>query len=591
MPEFVNMLFEKTEIMRIWKAVAPRLPLLVFILLYVSHFMVIWSNAVDVPYMDEWELLGGGALSQKFPVDWFFAQHNEHRMVTTKVLVWLQYRLTHWNLPIHQAINFLIYGLLIGVTIRFARKVDPHLKLWVIVSFAILLLSPLNSQNHFWGFQSTFHFVLLFFIGAVFFLFEDDQRWAAILIGSGLATLAIYSLSSGLVSAVVLLFVFCGFKLMRLTRVDQKQRKHEIFQLLTVTLILLTAIFLWFVDYRSVVNHPYFSFPTTVQFWQHFLNVIALGFGFTLPSIVPGFVCLGIIISPIVINLWRSRAQMPSSTWAVYAVILGILATVCSISIARASFGVAQSKSSRYAEFGMLLIPFTVLAWRTLFQEDARKRELSTALLGVFLFSSFLGDWSLFSTYQADAAERRKGLQCIERFYELGSNSRCPTIYPGLLSDRLSEAKALDISFYRTIKGHVGEVQNAVKPVIIIPKSARASNSTAVDLPSRSIDGDATTHWSAGGPAPQWIEFDLGEPQAISRIDLNVAQTPSGNTTHEVFGGLSPDKLRLLCSSEHNTDDGQWIKLSCPSENIRYLRVVTEKSPSWVAWREIEVYK
>lgn len=39
------------------------------------------------------------------------------------------------------------------------------------------------------------------------------------------------------------------------------------------------------------------------------------------------------------------------------------------------------------------------------------------------------------------------------------------------------------------------------------------------------------------------------------------------------------------------TQDHQWLEFQNSVSNIRYLKIETTRSPSWVAWREIEVYK
>lgn len=118
-----------------------------------------------------------------------------------------------------------------------------------------------------------------------------------------------------------------------------------------------------------------------------------------------------------------------------------------------------------------------------------------------------------------------------------------------------------------------------------------SSGTDAKALPANATDGDATTQWSAGGPPPQWIQLDLGEETTVSKVRLNVSQTPPGLTSHQISGGPTPDQLKLIGTLDGATQDSQWLEFNTPASNIRYLRITTVKSPSWVAWREIEVYK
>jgi len=128
-------------------------------------------------------------------------------------------------------------------------------------------------------------------------------------------------------------------------------------------------------------------------------------------------------------------------------------------------------------------------------------------------------------------------------------------------------------------------------PGKLVPTSATASSSAPATLPNLAFDGDVATAWSAGGSAPSWIQLDLGQPVAISKVRLNVLQTPPGSTTHEISGGATPDSLTPIGTLDGNTTDGQLLELDQSANNVRYVKIVTIKSPSWVAWREIEIYK
>lgn len=93
--------------------------------------------------------------------------------------------------------------------------------------------------------------------------------------------------------------------------------------------------------------------------------------------------------------------------------------------------------------------------------------------------------------------------------------------------------------------------------------------------------------------APQWIEIDLGSAKAITGISLLTAQLPDGDTVHRVLGrARASDPHRLLHEFTCFTGEGQRLEYSPPTPwgNVRFLRVKTTMSPSWVAWREIWVY-
>jgi hypothetical protein len=120
---------------------------------------------------------------------------------------------------------------------------------------------------------------------------------------------------------------------------------------------------------------------------------------------------------------------------------------------------------------------------------------------------------------------------------------------------------------------------------------AQASRSLPDQPPSGAVDGNTNKWWGAGDFSPQWIQIDLGKTATIGLIRLVVTQSPAGDTLHQVWVGSTSDKLYLLHTFEGYTVDGQVLefKPDKPVENIRFIRVVTKKSPSWIGWKEIEV--
>jgi len=118
----------------------------------------------------------------------------------------------------------------------------------------------------------------------------------------------------------------------------------------------------------------------------------------------------------------------------------------------------------------------------------------------------------------------------------------------------------------------------------------RASASLAGRGPELAVDGQGGSGWLSGDGPPQWIEIDLGAPATIETLRLLVDQSPSGRTVHVVSGGASRTKLKQLHTFDGTTAGGaelSWTP-SKPLTGIRFLRIETTRSPSWVAWFEIE---
>lgn len=164
-----------------------------------------------------------------------------------------------------------------------------------------------------------------------------------------------------------------------------------------------------------------------------------------------------------------------------------------------------------------------------------------------------------------------------------------------------------DQVFYNTLSGN-GEIDQVLAPItrpdpcqagdfdffeynLALGAHAEASRSLPHQPPSGAVDGTNSQWWGAGAFAPQWILIDLGKPQTIGSIRLTITQSPTGKTIHQVWAGAKIDELHLLHTFEGTTVDGQVLefKPDSPVENVRYVRVNTRQSPSWVGWQEIEV--
>jgi F5/8 type C domain/RTX calcium-binding nonapeptide repeat (4 copies) len=119
--------------------------------------------------------------------------------------------------------------------------------------------------------------------------------------------------------------------------------------------------------------------------------------------------------------------------------------------------------------------------------------------------------------------------------------------------------------------------------------------SASLSLPDRpaerAVDGRLNGYWG-GFYAPQWIEIDLGRPEAVDRITLAVAQFPDGLTDHVILGKAKPDdRWHGLAELKGVTHDGEVLTATARRPwTVEYVRVETRTSPSWVAWKEIAVF-
>jgi len=429
-----------------------RLLLVLCIAVYSGHLWIILRNAVNVPFWDEWGILSPDALPAGFTFRWIFTQANEHRIVLTKLQTWLLFYAGGHNEIVSLVFTYLLWGLLLACIALFARRMAPHVPLWVVLAFILLLLTPINWENNSWGFESCYRFAVLFALLAVYFLFGEPQTRSRLAWGVVMCVLAMYSFFAGLLAVCIVIVLFACFKVIRAVNSSGVQRKTEYVQLLAVVTPVLVFVALYFVDYHRVSYHPKLAFPWEASFWRFFTDLVSWGFGFETHSVILGGVCLLLVLAPVVMEVWQKRLALASSSWAVYAFPLAMLGVLASIAMGRANFS-PSAKISRYADFAMMLAPFAAVAWAIVLKDRPKLKGYVLAGFWLFCCLGFSYKWLWFPVYRVQRDSRLEGVQCIRSYYKTGEPGMCPTLYSAPIGAMLDEAKRLNLSFYREIEG------------------------------------------------------------------------------------------------------------------------------------------
>jgi hypothetical protein len=107
------------------------------------------------------------------------------------------------------------------------------------------------------------------------------------------------------------------------------------------------------------------------------------------------------------------------------------------------------------------------------------------------------------------------------------------------------------------------------------------------------LDSNLKNWWSAGAFAPQWIQIDLKANYVVAEFWLLPSQSPAGKTTHRVLvkGPATNNEFILAYTFDEATRDSKWLVYHLPEalRGIRYVRIESVSSPSWIGWREIKV--
>jgi len=125
---------------------------------------------------------------------------------------------------------------------------------------------------------------------------------------------------------------------------------------------------------------------------------------------------------------------------------------------------------------------------------------------------------------------------------------------------------------------------------LALGKGVTASRALSDQPAANAVDGTGA-QWGAGASPKQWIEIDLGDLYSVREIRLMVGQYPEGPTSHQVYVGSTTGNLQLVHTFDQATEEDQILvyQPDTPLTDIRFVRITTISSPSWVAWKEIEV--
>ncbi|CAF3443300.1 unnamed protein product [Rotaria socialis] len=99
-------------------------------------------------------------------------------------------------------------------------------------------------------------------------------------------------------------------------------------------------------------------------------------------------------------------------------------------------------------------------------------------------------------------------------------------------------------------------------------------------------------YWNSGGYAPQYIQLEFNALSTVHCASFLVAQLPNGFTHHVITAGEDLNQLKIVTELAKTTTGGELIQVLFypPLRNVRFLRIATSQSPSWVAWAKIFIY-
>lgn len=317
-----------------------------------------------IPYWDMWDSTLNFAIKVSVG-DWraWWAQHNEHRIVLSRLLFWADINL-FGGLSISLIVaNYLIVGLSAFVLTRILHVYTNKLinkNYELIISFFIVgwLFQWMQSQNFVWGFQSQFLLVQLLPLCSFYYLSKSISFTSA---GRGAFSIACLL---GLLSVGTMANGLIVLPMMLIYAILYRQSKFRIGTLSALTIF---SSYFYLVDYvspgghgslfKTIAHNPIGLAEYALTYLGSPFHYLARGLMRGLVAPMAGFVF--IVLYFLLIKKSFSSIQKNPLKFALIFFIAFIVATATVTGGGRLLFGVQQALDSRYTTPA-------IMAWATL---------------------------------------------------------------------------------------------------------------------------------------------------------------------------------------------------------------------------------
>lgn len=186
-----------------------RSPILIAALIILAAAPILFTlftiadRGVNMPYGDEIDSSSPIALrayrGESIGLDLLFAPHNEHRIVTQRLVTLLLTWFTRWNLVAESLLSVIAATISLALVVATARRTGAPA--WAImIPCAVLIFAPQQEGNLLWGFQSVWFYTAMFSFGAVYLLTSPKRGWWALGGAIVCALGAQYSLAGGILA-------------------------------------------------------------------------------------------------------------------------------------------------------------------------------------------------------------------------------------------------------------------------------------------------------------------------------------------------------------------------------------------------------
>jgi hypothetical protein len=321
--------------------------------------ILVWldvKRAILAPFLDEFNLvpLIHKLLAHTLTFSDLMAQHNEHRLFFPQLLMLTMADISHWAIAWEIAASSLFAVLSTLLIIQLLRQTFPDqtlLRRALIVLFSWIVLSPAQFENWLWGWQVQWLMTVLALLVVVAVLSPPKAlSWKHLAIAAAAATVADYSLASGVLAWVVgLIVLFC--------RGESARRKW----VWTTAAVLIAAPYYY--HYHSTSNGS-LSYAVKHLFTLIEYTVVYLGgplahFNLNAAKAFGALELVVFLAAAVYIGLRRRAELARLGPWIGIALFAGAGAVLTGEG--RLKLGLYQALASRYVTISLLFLVATIV--------------------------------------------------------------------------------------------------------------------------------------------------------------------------------------------------------------------------------------
>jgi len=344
-----------------------------------ASLMVHYS--VSAPCSEEWSETAAMKGFSRFPtISFLFSQHSEHRIVMTRLILWVTTAISGGDLRYSLAVTFAVAMLISIMTMILIRRTLPGDQPWQWWWLAchLLIFSPVQHQNWLWALNVHFLLPIACLMAGLVVIEVLPGGWRQTVLCMFLAMIAAFSHASGLIVTVLLPLAVLA------------HRPRESRARLAALGVFIVALWLGYfhgwsrptfgaADPFWCIHHP----RAVAQYILAFLgSCVSRGLG-TSVSMAFGALVLAVWLTQlgyVAIHLGKEDLLRKAGPW----LILGVYA-IASMGMAtsgRVALGVTQAQASRYTTTSLQLWVSAIALWPILSATlpACRPSRLATAL-------------------------------------------------------------------------------------------------------------------------------------------------------------------------------------------------------------------